>query len=90
MNRSLQRTLLRPLPFGAALLLLGSGVALMAGAGRASDASADRSDPRAEARAMEEDAENAVRRPARLVRATLSMPYFSFAQSLRPRGRFPQ
>ena len=34
--------------------------------------------------------EDAVRRPARLVRTTLSMPYFSFAQSLRPRGRFPQ
>jgi hypothetical protein len=61
----------------------------MAGAERASDASADRSDMRAEAEAAE-DAEDAVQRPARLVRATLSMPYFSFAQSLRPRGRFPQ
>jgi len=89
MNRSLPRTLLRPLPLGAALLMLGSGVALMAGAERASDASADRSDMRAEAEAAE-DAEDAVQRPARLVRATLSMPYFSFAQSLRPRGRFPQ
>lgn len=89
MNRSLPRTLLRPLPLGAALLMLGSGVALLAGAGRASDSSADRSDARAEAQAVE-DAEDAVRRPARLVRATLSMPYFSFAQSLRPRGRFPQ
>ena len=89
MNRSLPRTLLRPLPLGAALLMLGSGVALLAGAGRASDSSADRSDACAEAQAVE-DAEDAVRRPARLVRATLSMPYFSFAQSLRPRGRFPQ
>lgn len=86
MNRSLPRTLLRPLPLGAALLMLGSGAALLAGAGRASDSSADRSDARAEAQVVED----AVRRPARLVRTTLSMPYFSFAQSLRPRGRFPQ
>ncbi len=89
MNRSLPRSLLRPLPLGAALLMLGSGAALEAGAGRADLAPAGRDEAHAAAATVEQ-AEDAVQRPARLLRATLSMPYFSFAQSLRPRGRFPQ
>jgi hypothetical protein len=67
--------------FGAVLLSAGC---LGAASGRVTDTGADYG-------ALETDQENATPvetapRPARRQRASLSMPYFSFAQVLRPRS----
>ena len=82
MNRILSVRRTATLALGLAVAVLGAGWWLPDPAGRGADYGL------AEAAALsgKADLDAAVDRPARRLRASSTMPYFSFAQSLRSRG----
>lgn len=81
MNTKHGRRVLQALMATGTLLLLGCAASL--GSGRAAA-----KDYAAEVAGDEQDANDIskTKRPARRMRTSLSMPYFSFAQSLNPRS----
>ncbi len=81
MNRKRSRHVLQALTATGALLLLGCSASLQSGR-------ADARDYAPEIAGVEQDANDLpqAKRPARRMRTSLSMPYFSFAQSLNPRS----
>ncbi|WP_057505179.1 MULTISPECIES: hypothetical protein [Stenotrophomonas] len=81
MNRSHQRHLFPALTAAGTLLLIGCTLSLPAGRGPVQDYAAGTTGEEQEANAQEK-----TRRPVRRMRTSLSLPYFSFAQSLNPRS----
>ncbi len=80
MNRRHQRHLLPALTAAGTLLLIGCTLSLPAGRGAVQDYAAGTTGEEQEANVQEK------RRPIRRMRTSLSLPYFSFAQSLNPRS----
>jgi len=81
MNRRHQRHLLPALTAAGTLLLIGCTLSLPAGRGQVQDYAAGTTGEEQEANAQEK-----TKRPIRRMRTSLSLPYFSFAQSLNPRS----
>lgn len=81
MNRKHHRHVLPALTAAGTLLLIGCTLSFPAGRGAIQDYAAGTTGEEQEADAQEKRS-----RPIRRMRTSLSLPYFSFAQSLNPRS----
>lgn len=81
MSRTLCRYTLQAITASGALFLLGCATPVEGGRTPGSEYAASQAGDEADA-----DTQRTDKRPTRRMRTSLSMPYFSFAQSLNPRS----